>query len=246
MKKINILIIFLSIIAFFIAYLIFFNNDFISYENFAVENAPKVATPKEASKEAPTASPKEAPKEAPTASPKEAPKEAAPKEAAPKEAAPKEAAEEVSEEVSEGASEEVSEGASEEVSEGASEEASEGASEEASEGASEEVTKKDIRGKSFDQLRKDKELISITVEPLFNDVVTHENNYKTNKSGLDECIETCNGMCVEFGQTSHAHCYPNPAGVVAKSTFYESLRDKTYRTENNGEKPNDLKFPNFR
>ena len=106
--------------------------------------------------------------------------------------------------------------------------------------------KKNKNNNSFNDLRKDKLLDTIFEDPLFNDVVLYENNYTTYKSGLDECIETCNGMCVEFGQTSNAHCYPNPTGAISKTSFYESLRDDTYKTENYDEKTDNFTFPNLR
>ena len=100
--------------------------------------------------------------------------------------------------------------------------------------------------KFFDDLRKSQPL-SITYEdPLYGDVKTHENNLDNMKSGLEECLDTCDGLCVEYGQTGIAHCFPNPKGKIAKSTFYESLRDKTYKSENYDERPHKLKFPNLR
>ena len=179
MKINNILIVFLLLIAFFIVYLIFFNNDIDTQEKFEVDNTQRDGYG-----------------------------------------------------IVEGeGGEEGVEGVEQEIIEESEEEA---------------LKKKFILSKSFDELRKDKPMVSILEDPLFNDVITHENDYATRKSGLDQCIETCNGSCVEFGQTSNAHCYPNPTGLIAKTTFYESLRDKTYKTENYDEKMHDLKFPNLR
>lgn len=100
--------------------------------------------------------------------------------------------------------------------------------------------------KYFDELRKNKPL-SITYEdPLFSDVITYENDHVNNKTGLEECLKKCDGSCIEYGQTSIAHCFPNPKGQIAKSTYYEVLRDKSYNTENYDEKQHQLKFPNMR
>ena len=173
MKINKYLILFLSIIAFFIVYLIFFNNDDESYETFAVDDTQGVES-------------------------------------------------------------------GDATGDATGVEASSGVK------TGEDDSKINKYNNSFDKLRKDKPISTIFEEPLFNDVITHQNNYSTHKSGLDQCIETCNGMCVEFGQTGNAHCYPNSSGAIIKSSFHESLRDKTYKTENYDEKPDKLHFPNLR
>jgi hypothetical protein len=108
------------------------------------------------------------------------------------------------------------------------------------------LPKKQKYDKYFDDLRKSRPL-SITYEdPLYGDVKTYENNHVTHKSGLEDCLEKCDGLCLEYGQTGIAHCFPNPKGKIVKSTFYEALRDKSYKTENYNERPHNLKFPNLR
>jgi hypothetical protein len=100
--------------------------------------------------------------------------------------------------------------------------------------------------KYFDDLRKSKPL-SITYEdPLYGDVKTYENDHISNTSGLEKCLEKCDGLCLEYGQTGIAHCFPNPKGKIVKSSFYEALRDKSYKTENYNERSHNLKFPNLR
>ena len=49
---------------------------------------------------------------------------------------------------------------------------------------------------------------SLLNDPLFKDVIYYENNIQTGRLGLDMCIESCNGNCVEYGQTGNAYCFP--------------------------------------
>ncbi len=106
--------------------------------------------------------------------------------------------------------------------------------------------KKQIYNTYFDNLRKNKPL-SITYEdPLFSDVITYENDIVNNKIGLEQCLENCNGSCIEYGQTGIAHCFPNNNGKILGSSYYENLRDNTFKTEDYSEKPQQLKFPNLR
>jgi len=101
--------------------------------------------------------------------------------------------------------------------------------------------------KYFDDLRKYKPL-SITYEdPLYSDVQTHENEIEPGgRSGVDKCIETCNGHCVEWGQTGIAHCFPNLQKQIYKTTYHEILRDKSHKYENVDEKPHKLVYANLR
>ncbi len=99
--------------------------------------------------------------------------------------------------------------------------------------------------KKFDELRKNKPLNHIFDDKLYTDVIQYENDLD-GRNGLDKCIESCNGLCVEYGQTGIAQCYPNDEHNVIKSSFYETLRDKTYKTENTDEKPQKLIYANLR
>jgi hypothetical protein len=49
---------------------------------------------------------------------------------------------------------------------------------------------------------------SLLNDPLFMDVIYYENNIQTGRLGLDMCIESCTGNCVEYGQTGNAYCFP--------------------------------------
>ena len=48
---------------------------------------------------------------------------------------------------------------------------------------------------------------SLLNDPLFKDVVYYEND-NNGRLGLDMCIESCDGNCVEYGQTGNAYCFP--------------------------------------
>ena len=59
----------------------------------------------------------------------------------------------------------------------------------------------------FEDLRKNKPLNNIFEDKLFSDVITHENDLD-GRLGIDKCIESCKGVCVEYGVTGLAHCFP--------------------------------------
>ena len=102
-----------------------------------------------------------------------------------------------------------------------------------------------LYNKKFDDLRKIKPLNLLTEDVLFKDIIPYENQID-GRLGLDMCLEKCNGTCVEYGVTGNAYCFPDINKEIIKSTFYETLRDKTYQTENVDEKPQKLQFPNMR
>lgn len=99
--------------------------------------------------------------------------------------------------------------------------------------------------KKFDDLRKDKPLMLISEDKLFSDIVPYDNQMD-GRIGLDICLEKCNGECLEFGQTGNAYCFPNDGKTVIKSTFYETLRDDSYKYENTDEAPQKLVYPSLR
>jgi hypothetical protein len=99
--------------------------------------------------------------------------------------------------------------------------------------------------KKFDDLRKDKPLMLISEDKIFSDIIPYENQLD-GRLGLDICLEKCNGECLEYGQTGNAYCFPNDGKKIMKSTFYETLRDKSYINENSDEKPQKLVYPNLR
>jgi hypothetical protein len=57
---------------------------------------------------------------------------------------------------------------------------------------------------------------SLLNDPLFKDVIYYENDIiQFNKDGsiigelgLSKCFKKCNGVCIEYGITGHAYCYP--------------------------------------
>ncbi len=60
----------------------------------------------------------------------------------------------------------------------------------------------------FTDIRKVKTLPPLKDDRLFGDVTTYQNDLEDlGKTGLDKCIENCNGNCVEFGVTGVATCF---------------------------------------
>ncbi len=57
------------------------------------------------------------------------------------------------------------------------------------------------------------ESIQLLDDPLFSDVILYNNDpdpYKNGqKSGLQKCFDNCNGVCVEFGISGIAYCFPH-------------------------------------
>ena len=45
-------------------------------------------------------------------------------------------------------------------------------------------------------------------DPLFKDVTYYEND-NLGRLGLDMCVQSCNGYCVEYGVTGNAYCFPS-------------------------------------
>jgi hypothetical protein len=61
---------------------------------------------------------------------------------------------------------------------------------------------------TFDDIRKIKTIPELKDDKLFDDITTYDNDKDDNGlTGLDKCIKSCNGMCVEFGVTGVATCY---------------------------------------
>jgi hypothetical protein len=98
----------------------------------------------------------------------------------------------------------------------------------------------------FDKIKVNNPPNKTYEDELFKSVISYENEpFSGGKIGLEKCIENCTGECVEFGVTGNAHCFPND-GKIMKSSFYESLRDKSYETDMVDEKPNKLIYANLR
>ncbi len=110
--------------------------------------------------------------------------------------------------------------------------------------------------RQLEDLRKNKPLNNIFEDKLFSDVIDYENDLD-GRSGIDKCLEKCQGVCVEYGQTGIAHCFPEkeiypivyedlraPKINPSHMSYYEkqTLADK----ESVDIRPNNLDFPNLR
>ncbi len=45
-------------------------------------------------------------------------------------------------------------------------------------------------------------------DPLFSDIIPYDND-EDGRLGLDKCLANCNGVCLEYGVTGNANCFPN-------------------------------------
>lgn len=57
------------------------------------------------------------------------------------------------------------------------------------------------------------ESIQLLDDPLFSDVILYNNDPDPyddgQKTGLQKCFDECNGVCVEFGISGIAYCFPH-------------------------------------
>ena len=52
---------------------------------------------------------------------------------------------------------------------------------------------------------------------LFEDVNLYESEHTVDgELGIEKCIKNCKGMCVEFGMTSDAYCFPENYADISK------------------------------
>ena len=52
---------------------------------------------------------------------------------------------------------------------------------------------------------------------LFEDVNMYESEHTVDgELGLEKCIKKCKGMCVEFGMTGDAYCFPQDYADISK------------------------------
>lgn len=56
--------------------------------------------------------------------------------------------------------------------------------------------------------RADVKQVNILEDPAFSDIVFHKSDRIIGQNtGLDKCLNSCNGICTEFGITGDAMCY---------------------------------------
>ncbi len=61
---------------------------------------------------------------------------------------------------------------------------------------------------------------------LFEDVLLYKSdNSLEGKLGLEKCIKKCKGMCVEYGMTGDAYCYPENY-LEVKNKYLESINSE--------------------
>jgi hypothetical protein len=59
---------------------------------------------------------------------------------------------------------------------------------------------------------------------LFEDVNLYESEHTVDgELGLEKCIKDCKGMCVEFGMTGDAYCFPEDYADISKN-YTETIK----------------------
>lgn len=58
-----------------------------------------------------------------------------------------------------------------------------------------------------EQFLTDEKKPKFLYDKLFDDVTTYGNDWD-GRLGLDKCLEVCNGVCLEYGVTGNALCFP--------------------------------------
>jgi hypothetical protein len=59
---------------------------------------------------------------------------------------------------------------------------------------------------------------------LFEDVNLYESEHTVDgELGLEKCIKNCKGMCVEFGMTGDAYCFPEDYADISKN-YTETIK----------------------
>ena len=109
------------------------------------------------------------------------------------------------------------------------------------------ITKQKKNESFLNEIKKVKHGPQILDDKVFADVVTYDNDYDIDgnvRLGLDKCLESCTGHCVEYGITGVSHCYPQTKALGRN--YYTTL--KNYENESDdvdraGEK---LVYPSMR
>ncbi len=107
----------------------------------------------------------------------------------------------------------------------------------------------------FNEISKEKPLVREFDDSVFSDVIYYENddydspdeaNKNVGGTGLEKCLNLCNGRCIEFGQTNNAFCFPKRSPEEAiKTSYYERLLDPNDEDEKK-QIINKLDYPNLR
>ena len=70
-------------------------------------------------------------------------------------------------------------------------------------------------------------------DKLFSDVIYYmSDNDLDGDWGLDKCMDDCDGICVEFGMTTNAYCFPKDDGLV-RSQYKQYLLDNLDNMDDN-------------
>ncbi len=76
----------------------------------------------------------------------------------------------------------------------------------------EKFNPEDSKLKIYDELQKEHvyDGKKFTDDALFKDIIYFENiDIIDGETGLEKCFKSCKGVCVEFGVTGNAYCFPS-------------------------------------
>lgn len=92
-----------------------------------------------------------------------------------------------------------------------------------------EVTKSDENHKQFSSILTQKGVrqgSDALDGMLFEDVNLYESEPVVDgELGLEKCIKNCKGMCVEFGMTGDAYCFPSEYADISKK-YTETVKSQ--------------------
>lgn len=95
----------------------------------------------------------------------------------------------------------------------------------------------------LDKIMKVKQGPELLDDKLFSDVIPYDNQ-EDGRIGLDRCLEECNGVCVEYGMTGNAHCFPKLEKQPVN--YFNALRDDTFEKNDDERKNKNALFANLR
>lgn len=103
--------------------------------------------------------------------------------------------------------------------------------------------RKIVYNRNFDALRKQPLIKTFAQDKLFQNTILYETDYEKHISGEKLCKQNCTGVCVPYGLSGYATCFPKDDPLIS---HYEDLKDNTYGSENVDERGHELNFTNLR
>jgi len=99
----------------------------------------------------------------------------------------------------------------------------------------------------LNEIKKVKQGPQLLDDKVFADVVTYDNVYDAKgnaRLGLDACLEACSGVCVEYGITGVAHCFPKTKALGRN--YYTAVKDYEHEWDEIDRSGEKLVYPSMR